>query len=181
MPSPPAYPVEDIPAAMTRPAPGRTLLHGAFGLWSRIRQPMGVGVRLIVSDVADDVPRRRASVLLVKHGYTPGWHLPGGKVDRGEAAAEAALRELAEETGLQALPQMPPELLGVCFQDWRGMSNHILVYRLAGWSGSLRSASGVEIAAAGFFSMEKLPDALSPATKRRLEEWRARKTPDNKW
>lgn len=154
------------------------LLHTAFGLWSRVRQPVGVGVRVIVSDHAGDGPRRAAAVLLVKHGYIDGWHLPGGKVERGETAAAAACREVAEETGLQG---RDPQLLGVCLQRWRGMSNHILLYRLAVWDGALKAADGVEIAAAAFFTMDRLPDALSPATRRRLDEWRGRQAPDAAW
>lgn len=37
------------------------------------------------------------------HGRNPGqWALPGGRAEPGESAAETALRELAEETGVQA-------------------------------------------------------------------------------
>lgn len=47
-------------------------------------------------------------VLLVKRAHQPNkglWALPGGKVDAGETIAEAALRELSEETNLQATPE----------------------------------------------------------------------------
>ncbi|WLH48888.1 NUDIX hydrolase [Pseudomonas beijingensis] len=40
-------------------------------------------------------------VLLVRKANS-SWTLPGGTVERGETHAEAALRELAEETGLGA-------------------------------------------------------------------------------
>lgn len=55
-------------------------------------------------------------VLLVEHGdgaahLTGAWGLPAGGIDAGESAAEAAARELREETGLQvdlaALVELP--------------------------------------------------------------------------
>ncbi|GAB2715610.1 NUDIX domain-containing protein [Kitasatospora kifunensis] len=40
------------------------------------------------------------SVLLVKPTYRQGWQLPGGGAHEGERIADAAARELREETGL---------------------------------------------------------------------------------
>ncbi|MHA6289292.1 NUDIX hydrolase [Maricaulis sp. CAU 1757] len=48
---------------------------------------------------------RGEDVLLIKRGRPPyegQWSIPGGKVEYGETAAEAALRELGEETGVEA-------------------------------------------------------------------------------
>ncbi len=48
---------------------------------------------------------RDSEVLLVRRGAPPledHWSLPGGRIEWGERAADAALRELKEETGCEA-------------------------------------------------------------------------------
>jgi 8-oxo-dGTP diphosphatase len=46
---------------------------------------------------------RGGIVLIERLNPPPGWALPGGFIDRGESAEDAALREAAEETGLELL------------------------------------------------------------------------------
>lgn len=58
--------------------------------------------RVILIDPEDQV-------LLSNDGWAgrTWWTLPGGALDRGETAAEAALREVAEETGLRDIELGP--------------------------------------------------------------------------
>ncbi|WP_426011211.1 NUDIX hydrolase [Caulobacter sp. DWR2-3-1b2] len=49
---------------------------------------------------------RDDQVLLIKRGTAPRlgqWSLPGGRLERGETTRAGALRELAEETGVEAV------------------------------------------------------------------------------
>ena len=72
-----------------------------------------------------------AIFLLLTHfdpevGLPPRWITPGGGIDPGESTVEAAIRELAEETGLK----MPQEALGEKIWetdgrwDWSDGINH---------------------------------------------------------
>ena len=47
------------------------------------------------------VIRPDGRVLLVKAAYRWSWGMPGGLMDLGEAPADAAIREVREETGLE--------------------------------------------------------------------------------
>jgi ADP-ribose pyrophosphatase YjhB (NUDIX family) len=45
-------------------------------------------------------------ILMVRRGHGPGtglWSVPGGRVEGGETMAEAVVRELLEETGLEGV------------------------------------------------------------------------------
>jgi 8-oxo-dGTP diphosphatase len=54
---------------------------------------------------------RDGSVLIVRRGegqhLSGAWEFPGGKVDADEEPADAVLRELREETGLEAASAQP--------------------------------------------------------------------------
>jgi ADP-ribose pyrophosphatase YjhB (NUDIX family) len=57
---------------------------------------------LCVGAIAVDAGR----ILLIRRGHEPAkgaWSIPGGRVERGETLAEAVLRELAEETGVEGV------------------------------------------------------------------------------
>jgi 8-oxo-dGTP diphosphatase len=99
------------------------------------------------------------SVLLVQRANPPfagAWALPGGFVDEGETVAEAAPRELEEETGLR-VGQL--ELLGVydtAGRDPRGWS--VSVVYLARIPVRAEVMGGDDAREARWFTVAELPE-----------------------
>ncbi|SMH54817.1 NUDIX domain-containing protein [Azospirillum agricola] len=168
-------------ASAAKPAP-RPLLAALLrlawigrGLWHRVARPLTMGVRALILDESDPTAAR---ILLIRHSYVGGWHMPGGGVGKGETLAEAMRREVREEVGLRVEGETPP--LGIYARFRNGASDHVTVFVVRGWSGTPK-ADGVEIVEARFFAVDRLPADLSPATRRRLEEFLGGKPPAARW
>ncbi len=131
-----------------------------FHLWFLFSRPMTLGVRAVV---IDDQKR----VLLVRHTYVAGWHFPGGGVDAGEACQDAVLRELKEETGL--LTSEPAKLFGLYLNRKVTKRDHVAVYTLSNFSGTLKKQAG-EIAELGWFAIDDLPAETTQGVRDRLAE-----------
>ncbi len=140
-----------------------------------VTRPRTLGVRAIAFD-----PEGR--VALVRHTYLHGWYLPGGGVKKGESAMAAIRRELAEEVGIAEY--RVECVLGAYHARVEHKDDHVIVYVVqvpAGAAGSLRGADALEIAEAAWFPLDRLPDGLSPATRRRLDEFRSGAVADGDW
>jgi 8-oxo-dGTP pyrophosphatase MutT (NUDIX family) len=125
------------------------------------RWPLTIGVRIVVRDKADQV-------LLVRHTYSPGWHFPGGAIDRRETAVDAAVRELREEALIEATT--PPRLVGVYLSTVQKKSDHIVLYEAGEWRQIDGKTRPLEIAETGFFPVRDLPKGTTGGTRRRLAE-----------
>ncbi|HEX6419453.1 MAG TPA: NUDIX hydrolase [Acidimicrobiales bacterium] len=76
----------------------------------------------VVADVAGDT-RRGVEIILVHRPRYDDWSFPKGKLDRGESFEQAALREVAEETGLVC--ELGHELPAVEYLDGKGRTKRV--------------------------------------------------------
>lgn len=109
---------------------------------------------------------RGDEVLLIKRGNPPRkgqWSLPGGRLEWGETLHAGALRELAEETGVEA------EILGlVDVVDGVMTTRHyIMIDYAARWTAG-QPVAGDDAADARFFPLEEALAAVEWEETRRV-------------
>jgi 8-oxo-dGTP pyrophosphatase MutT (NUDIX family) len=122
---------------------------------------MTLGTRVIV------LKGEPAQVLLVRHGYAPGWLLPGGGVERGETLLQSAIREVREEAGIVA--EEDAVLHGIFLNDAQFAGDHVACFVLRRFREGPFTPNG-EIAEARFFPVAALPAGTTPGTRRRIAE-----------
>ena len=144
------------------------LLHVYF----RFARGLTFGVRGVVLN-------DRGEVFLIRHTYVPGWHFPGGGVEVGETAELSLERELSEEAGIA--PTERPVLHGLFFNRRISRRDHVAVYVLRRFRVERVKQPDREIAEAGFFPLDRLPNGTTPATRRRLAEIVSGQPPAMEW
>jgi ADP-ribose pyrophosphatase YjhB (NUDIX family) len=127
----------------------------------RITRGQTLGVQGIVIQSGSEI-------LLVRHSYLRGWHLPGGGVDRHEKLEQALARELLEETGLAISGK--PKLHGIFSNFEWANGDHIVVYIVNDWERKHSGTSRLEILEQTFFEVNSLPSGLIEGARRRLAE-----------
>lgn len=133
--------------------------HRLRKIWWRLRKSEVLGCSVITRDQA-------SRILLVRHSYGHrAWGLPGGGLKRGEDAAEAAARELLEETGciLEGITK-----LGVATRQFHGAINRVEMF--TAFTADIPKPDGREILEARFFPQDALPEGLSAGAA----EWLSR-------
>lgn len=125
----------------------------------KIFKPVTFGVRVIIM--------KENSILLVKHRYDDFWYLPGGKIRKKEMEEVAAKREILEECYISITDF--DGVLGRYKNSGEGKKDNITVLITKHWEQN-KSKQNIEIEKARFFEMKNLPENVSPATKRRINE-----------
>ncbi|MHB2264068.1 NUDIX domain-containing protein [Aliihoeflea sp. PC F10.4] len=134
------------------------LFHG----WFLLRRPMTLGVRGIVHDAA------AGTVFLIRHTYIDGWQFPGGGVEVGETMRLSLERELAEEGNIEMTDE--PRLISIHLNRQASQRDHVALYLVSAYRQTAPKLPDHEIAEAGFFPLDALPEETTPATRRRLAE-----------
>ena len=121
---------------------------------------------------------RGDDVLLIKRGTAPRkgeWSIPGGRIEAGESEAQAALRELHEETGVRAA--LGPKV-AVILAEFEGYHYKLHDYAAEWISGEPRA--GDDAARAEFTSLDKLSalgmwpktEAVIETARRMRKRWK---------
>lgn len=117
-------------------------------------------------------------ILLVRNTYGDrrAFLLPGGGVGVFEAPIDAARREVREETGcrVEALA-----LFGRYESRFESKRDTICLFTALTHDAPI--PDGREVAEAAFFALDDLPEAASPATRRRIAEYRGERPADTAW
>jgi ADP-ribose pyrophosphatase YjhB (NUDIX family) len=139
-------------------------------IW-RVFRPRTRGVKVMVFNQAGEL-------LLVRHSYGNKalFMLPGGGIRPFEAPERAAVREIGEELGC-GVEDVVFVSLHASAQEGKRDSVHLYRARAAG---PVR-IDGIEIDEARFFPLDALPPTVSPATLRRIAEYRGERAVSEAW
>ena len=128
-----------------------------------------VGVGVIVRD-------SQGFILLEKRSDCSTWGLPGGKIEPGESAMDAAVREVKEETGLTIVIERmlgvysEPESRMVTFLD-NGDVVQLVDIIVEGKIIAGQLSCSIESEELRFFNPKSLPTDIVPPAKAPLEDY----------
>jgi len=137
-----------------------------FHLWFLLSRPMTLGVRAIVID-------EQKRVLLVRHTYIPGWHLPGGRRPSGAKPCLPRWRANSPKRAISCWKE-EPRLHGMFFNKAISPRDHVAVYVVTRFRQSGPHVGDHEIAEARFSSATLCPKASAGRRGRGLRKlWTA--------
>ena len=87
-------------------------------------------------------PAGELEVLLVHRPRYDDWTVPKGKLEPNEGHAEAALREVEEETGLRCT--LGPELVSISYRDRKGRPKQVRYWAMTPAGGTFTPTEEVD-------------------------------------
>jgi 8-oxo-dGTP pyrophosphatase MutT (NUDIX family) len=137
-----------------------------------IKRRLTLGARAVMFD--------GDKVLLVRLGYLPGWHFPGGGVEPGESTEAAAAREALEETGYTVSGK--PALHGLFLNRALGTNrDHVAVFVWRNCTVARPFRPNFEIVECAWFAVDALPLDVEPGTAARIREIVSGSVPPLEW
>ena len=143
-----------------------------FHTWFLLTRPMTLGVRALAFDA-------EGRILLVRHTYIRGWHLPGGGVESGQTMVDALARELREEANVKF--GHPPQLRSVHLNTRVTKRDHVAVYLCENVRQVAPKERDMEIEEARFFRLDDLPESIAASTATRIGEFNNGTAADPFW
>lgn len=111
---------------------------------------------------------RGDAVLLIRRGTPPRqgeWSLPGGRIEPGERAVDAALRELREETGVEAEITGLIDVVDGLFPE--AGRHYVLIDYAARWLAG-EPAAGDDALEARFVALDEVEALIAWSETRRI-------------
>lgn len=131
-----------------------------------------VGVKALVINAQNEV-------LLVQHTYIGGWHFPGGGLARHETPQAAMVRELREETGIQAKGKL--HIFHIYSHQIFGADDYPILFVIKDFEILPHHKPSMEIKEVRWFPIHHLPPEITPETQLRLREYFENQPPSEYW
>jgi len=133
-----------------------------YRLYFWLLRPITLGAAAVILD-------SQGRVLLVRHTYQDGWHLPGGGVKKGESLFGALRRELSEETGI-GCSYDNSTLVGLFYQRIGFKHNHLALFLVKCGRAPESFPANWEIEEATFFEPDALPLEINAGTRAKIKQ-----------